>query len=161
LTAGKLRLALVILLLVWLAAAASPLAEQYAQTSRIRSALAGKSADERTAYFDNPGFQAARDIALAVPADGCVLVLAYAGPDAVTYYQVRFRYLLYPRRVRVAADSSTTLEACGYLAVFRDSAVHLRESPFAGSWDQAALEQRLGALRRITATDFVNVYTLP
>lgn len=156
-----MRLALVVLLLVWLAAAASPLAEQYAQTSRIRSALAGKSADQRSAYFDNPGFQAAQDMAPVVPADGCVLILAYTGPDAVTYYQARFRYLLYPRRVRVAADSSATVEGCGYLAVFRDSAVHLRESPFAGSWDQAALEQRLSALRRITATDFVNVYALP
>jgi hypothetical protein len=161
LTAGKLQVALVVLLLVWLAAAASPLAEQYAQTSRMRFALAGKSIDERTAYFDNPGFQGAQDIADAVPADECVVVLAYAGPDAVKYYQARFRYLLYPRRVLVAADSSTTVDGCGYLAVFRDSAAHLRESPFAGSWDEPSLQQRLSTLRRIAATDFVNVYALP
>jgi hypothetical protein len=161
LTAGKLRLVLIGLLLVWLAAAASPLAEQFAQTSRIRSALAGKSADDRTASFDNPAFQAAQDIAQAVPAEGCVLVLAYAGPDAVTYYQARFRYWLYPRRVHVASSSSASLEGCDYLAVFRDSAAHLRESVFAGSWDEPALQQRLRALRRVAATDFVNVYALP
>jgi hypothetical protein len=127
----------------------------------MRSALAGKSADQRSAFFDNPAFQAAQDVAQAVPADGCVLVLAYAGPDAVTYYQPRFRYLLYPRRVHVAADSSATMEGCGHLAVFRDSAVHLGESPFAGSWDQPALQQRLSALRRTAATDFIDVYALP
>ncbi len=127
----------------------------------MRSALAGKSADERTGSFDNPGFQAAQDIVATVPANGCVVVLAYTGPDAVAYYQARFRYLLYPRRVHVSADPSVTVESCGHLAVFRDSAIHLRESPFAGSWDEPALQQRLSALHRISATDFVHVYALP
>jgi hypothetical protein len=161
LAASRPRIALLALLLLWLAAAVMPLAEQFLQGSQMRAVLAGKSAAERTAYFDNPAFQAAQEIAQAVPADGCVVILAYAGPDAVQYYQARFRYLLYPREVHVFADASASVEGCGHLAVFYDSPEHLGQSPFSGTWDTQALSQRLKSLRRLLVTDAVDIYALP
>jgi hypothetical protein len=161
LTASRPRIALLALLLLWLAAAAMPLAEQFLQGSRMRAVLAGKSAAERTGYFDNPAFQAAEEIAQAVPADGCVVILAYAGPDAVQYYQARFRYLLYPRDVRVFAGIAASAERCGHLAVFYDSPGHLNQSPFSGTWDTQALKERLQSLRRLLVTDAVDIYALP
>ena len=138
-----------------------PLAKQFLQGSRMRAVLVGKSAAERTGYFDNPAFQASEEIAQAVPADGGVVILTYAGPDAVQYYQARFRYLLYPRDVRVFADTSASVEGCGHLAVFYDSPAHLSQSPFSGTWDSRALSQRLKSLRRLLVTDAVDIYALP
>jgi hypothetical protein len=161
LNAPRPSIALLALLLLWLAAAAMPLAEQFSQTSQMRAVLAGKGASERTAYFDNPAFQAAQEIAPAVPADGCVVILAYAGPDAVQYYQARFRYLLYPRQVHVLADASASVEGCGHLAIFYDSPEHLSQSPFAGTWDAQALKERLQSLRRLLVTGTVDIYALP
>ena len=160
-TVPRPRIALLALLLLWLAVAAMPLAEQLSQASQMRAVLAGKSTSERTAYFDNPAFQAAEEIAQAVPADGCVVILTYAGPDAVEYYRARFRYLLYPRQVHVLADASAAVESCGHLAVFYDSPEHLSQSPFAGTWDAQALKERLQSLRRLLVTDAVDIYALP
>jgi len=161
LTASRPRIALLALLLLWFAVAAMPLAKQFLQASQMRVELAGKSVSERTAYFDNPAFQAAEEIAQAVPADGCVVILAYAGPDAAQYYQARFRYLLYPRDVRVLAGTSASVEGCGHLAVFYDSPEHLSQSPFSGTWDARALRERLQSLRRLLVTDTVDIYALP
>jgi len=127
----------------------------------MRAALSGRGAAERTAYFDNPGLQATEEIARVVPPENCVTILAYAGPDAAEYYRARFRYLLYPRRVVLATDSAAESENCDYLAVFRDSAQNLRQSPYQGSWDQEGLKQRLALSRRLAASDFVDIFQLP
>lgn len=155
---AKARVALAALLLIGLGMAAPGLLDQYSQTSRLRSLLAGRNTDERSVFFDNPGFQAAQGIKQAVPADGCVAVLAYAGPAATEYYRARFRYLLYPRRVRLFDSTAATVGDCGHLAVFRDSQRNLSQEPFAGSWSEQELDQRLQALHRVAVGEVVDVY---
>ena len=126
-----------------------------------RKNLAGRSPDERQLYFDNPAYPLSIDLAAAVPADSCVNVLAYAGPNAANYYSARLDYLLYPRRVELSTDSSTDVESCEYLAVFQDLSRNLQADPFVGNWDTEALRQRVEDLTAIASTNTVSVYRLP
>ena len=126
-----------------------------------RESLASRSSDERQVYADNPAYPLSIDLAAVVPADSCVNVLAYAGPNAASYYSARLDYLLYPRRVEVSTNSATDVENCGYLAVFQDLSRNLQADPFAGNWDTEALRQRVEDLTAIASTDTVSVYRLP
>lgn len=138
---------------------ASPsLLAQWSAASRAREALGGMAFVERAAAVDHPAMTVARDVRQAVPTDGCVLVLAYAGPAAIDYYSARLDYLLYPRRVRVAADSKADLGECGYLAVFRDTPQNLQAEPFAGQWDSAALDERVRTLEPVGSGKAARVY---
>ncbi len=123
--------------------------------------LAGRTVDERTALLDNPGFRVAEEIELAVPANSCVLVLAYSGPAAVDYYQARLAYYLYPRRVRVADRVSARADGCEYLAVFRDSPQNLAAEPFRGAWDEQQFERRLASLDLVSDGDFADIFRVP
>lgn len=123
--------------------------------------LAGQSVAERASTVDNPAFAVAHEIASAVPADACVSVLAYAGADAIAYYDARFDYLLYPRRARVVANSDVPFEQCNFVAVFRDTPANLAVSPFAGRWDEAALSIRLAELDLVHRSDRVEVFRRP
>ena len=152
------QFALATLLIAWLAIATPGLRDQYSETTKVREMLGGRSVDERTALLDNPGFRVAEEIELAVPADSCVLVLAYSGPAAVDYYQARLAYYLYPRRVRVADRVSAPAKGCEYLAVFRDSAQNLAGAPFRGGWDEQQLKHRLAALDPLSDGDFADIF---
>jgi hypothetical protein len=152
---------LFVLLALWLLIAAPGLSERYVKWTDAKNLLESRSLDERTALLDSPAFPVAREIAKAVPPQGCVTVLAYAGPAAVDYYRARFAYLLYPRSVQVFADAGASVENCGFLAVFRDSRKNLAAEPFQGSWGEAQLQRRLETLESITAIGPVRVYRVP
>ena len=155
------QFALAALLVTWLALAAPPLGTQIGKTLRTRALFEGRDAAGRTSLFDNPGFRVAREIGAAVPPDECVGVLAYAGPAAIDYYQSRFAYYLYPRKVLVFDETAAAADGCRYLAVFRDSAQNLANEPFAGNWNQAELSKRLSALDHVLAGGLVQVYRVP
>ncbi len=155
------QFALATLLIAWLVIATPGLRDQYSETTKVREMLGGRSVDERTALLDNPGFRVAEEIELAVPADSCVLVLAYSGPAAVDYYQARLAYYLYPRRVRVVDRISTPAEGCEYLAVFRDSPRNLAAEPFRGTWDEKQLERRLSSLDLVSDGRFADIFRIP
>ena len=127
----------------------------------LRKALRGRSLAERTALFDHPGFRVAEEIGRAVPAAGCVLILAYSGPSAVDYYRARMAYYLYPRQVSVADCVSIQVEDCQYLAVFRDSPQNLAVAPFQGTWDTVQLERRLSSLDPVSQGKFAAVFRTP
>ena len=112
---------------------------------------------------DPVAIQVARDVAAGVPDTGCVTVLAYAGEDARAYYRGRLAYLLYPRQVRLAVNSRAGNGDgdCEFLSVFRDTAANLRQSPFAGRWDQAELDQRLAGLPLVHQGERAAVYRIP
>lgn len=149
-----------LLLAAWIAVGWSGFERQYRMTAGIRARLADRSANERALAFDAPGLTAVRRIAEAVEPSACVLVLAHAGPAALDYYRARFAYELYPRRVRLAADSAAESADgdCRYLAVFRDSEANLAAEPFAGAWDSAQLEARLDGLEPVSRGDFARIY---
>ena len=155
------QFALAALLIAWLAIAAPGLIDQYSETAQVREMLGGRTVDERTAMLDNPGFRVAEEIEGAVPADGCVLILAYAGPAAVDYYRARMTYYLYPRRVRVVDHISAPDQGCEYLAVFRDSPQNLAAEPFRGKWDEQQLERRLSSLDRVSDGKFADIFRVP
>lgn len=155
------QLALAALLVAWLALATTPLRRQIDETLRTRALFEGRDAAERTALFDNPGFRVAQEIGSAVPPNECVVVLAYAGPAAVDYYQSRFAYYLYPRKVLVFDEIAAKEDECRYVAVFRDTAQNLANEPFAGRWNQADLEERVGALDHVQAGELTEVYRVP
>lgn len=122
--------------------------------------MGAKAPEQRAATLDNPAYRVAAGIRPYVPAEACVGVLAYAGPAAIDYYRARLAYLLYPRRVRVAADSAARFEDCAYLALFRDTEANLAAAPFAGAWDRAELERRLRSLETIFSGSRVSLYRL-
>lgn len=142
-----------------LALAVPPLAEQWRAWGDLAPRLDGRNLDERLALFDTPGYPVAQAIAANVPEEGCVMVAAYAGPDAVNYYQARLPYFLYPRRVHLRADSGVTAEDCRYLAVFRDTRQNLAASPFSGTWEQETLDARTGAMERVHGDTLVTIYS--
>ena len=152
-------LALYAVLALWTVLAASPLAQQWSRQREMLRALGDADPAQRTALLDSPAFPAAHAIAEAVPADACVQVLAYAGPGAIDYYNARFDYLLYPRRVSVSADAAAATD-CDYLAVFRDTQQNLAAEPFAGEWDEAALEARTAGAERLGGDANVMLYKL-
>ncbi len=155
------QLVLAALLVAWLALAAPPLRTQIDKTLRTRTLFEGRGAAERTSLLDNPGFRVAQEIGAAVPPNGCVVVLAYAGPAAIDYYQSRFAYYLYPRKVLVFDAVSATAGDCRYLAVFRDTPRNLANEPFAGRWNQADLSSRLSTLDPVQSGDLARVYRVP
>lgn len=155
------QLTLAALLAAWLALAAPPLRTQIDKTLNTRVLFEGRDMAERTALLDNPGFRVAQEIGSAVPLNECVVVLAYAGPAAIDYYQSRFAYYLYPRKVLVFDAVSASADDCRYLAVFRDTAQNLANEPFAGRWNQADLNKRLNALDHVNAGELTQVYQVP
>ena len=155
------QLALAALLVVWLALAATPLRTQIDKTLKARTLFGGRDAAERTSLLDNPGFRVAQEIASAVPPRECVVVLAYAGPAAIDYYQSRFAYYLYPRKVLVFDEIDAAADGCRYLSVFRDTAQNLASEPFVGNWDQADLGERLSALDPVQSGELARVYRVP
>jgi hypothetical protein len=134
---------------------------QWERSRQVRNVLAGKSPAERAALLDNPAYPVAQTIAGAAPADACVAVLAYAGPAAAEYYNARFAYLLYPRRVEVFAGSAASKENCAYLAVFRDTPQNLDADPFAGQWSEDELAARLSGAELLARDAAASVYRLP
>lgn len=140
--------------------AAPGLSQRYSRLSDTRDLLGSRSVEERSLLLDNPAFPVAKEIQQVVPPQGCVTVLAYAGPAAIDYYRARLGYLLYPRRVQVSADSESSAEDCGFLAVFRDSRQNLAAEPFQGNWDESQLRSRLGSLERLDG-ERVQLYRVP
>ena len=155
------QFALAALLVAWLALTAPPLRTQIDKTLRTRALFEGRDADQRTALVDNPGFRVAQEIGIAVPPSECVVVLAYAGPAAIDYYQSRFAYFLYPRKVMVSDAVDANQDGCGYLAVFRDTPRNLASEPFAGRWNQADLGKRLSGLEPVQSGELTRIYRVP
>ena len=155
------HIALFVLLLLWLLIAAPGLAERYTKWNGAENLLASRTLEERSALLDSPASPVARAIANTVPPQGCVTVLAYAGPAAIDYYRARFAGLLYPRRVRVFADSAASAENCEFLAIFRDSRKNLAAEPFQGSWDETELQRRVEALESVASDGPVRLYRVP
>ena len=143
---------------LWIAAAAPSLVKQFQRTAATWNLLSDKTHRERSLLLDTPAFAVGREIARAVPPQGCVVVLAHAGPAAIDYYRSRLRYLLYPRRVHTFDRTSATVEDCPFLAVFRDTDQNLAAEPFSGEWRQAELRDRARALRRLNEGTGVAVY---
>jgi hypothetical protein len=141
---------LAIVFTAWVAFAWPAVRSQGSKTLSTWYRLAPLSGQERALAIDPVAIQVARDIAAGVPDTGCVTVLAYAGEDARAYYRGRLAYLLYPRHIRLAANSRAGDGSgngdCEFLSVFRDTAANLRQSPYTGKWDQAELDQRLANL---------------
>ena len=138
--------------------AAPSLLEQWERQSSMLGRLSSLNAEERAQALDNPAVPVSERIAAAVPADGCVTVLAYAGPAAIDYYNARLDYLLYPRRVQVYPDAAAELEGCPVFAVFRDTQQNLALEPYQGRWDDAALGQRIASADRISSDEIVAIY---
>lgn len=113
---------------------------------------------QRSRTVDSVAFPLAEEIAAHVPADGCVSVLAYAGPDAIEYYRPRLAYLLYPRRSLVVPRTGGGLKDCEHLAVYRDTPENLAVSPFAGRWDQPKLDERTAELELVASSRGVLIY---
>lgn len=107
---------------------------------------------------DYPAYVVAEQVQQATPPDACVLFLAYTGPEHVNYYKTRFDYYLYPRWVRIDANSAAAAENCRYLAVFRDASRNLAEEPFRGHWDEDQLRHRLASMEKIHAGPHVEIY---
>lgn len=149
---------LAIVFTAWVAFAWPAMRSQAAKTLSTWDRLAPLSGQERALAVDPMAIQVARDVAVGVPDTGCVTVLAYAGEDARAYYQGRLAYLLYPRQVRLAVNSRAGAEDCEFLSVFRDTAANLRQSSFAGRWDQAELDQRLAGLPLVHQGERAAVY---
>jgi hypothetical protein len=137
------------------------LSEQFSNTERARAALGPLTWDQRAAAVDQPAFQLAREIARLVPDRGCVLMLAYAGPEHLRYYRSRFAYYLYPRRVRLTDQSSESASGCSYLAVFRDSRQSLAQDPFRGHWDDHELAARTAQMSKLFSSPQLEVFQSP
>lgn len=144
--------------MAWLGLSAGPLAKTYEDGSRLREALGDRDADERLAALDHPGYRIAQRLIEAVPADACVVVMAYAGPAAIDYYRSRFNYFLYPRRVSVYPDSDADITGCDFVAVFRDTRQNLAAEPFQGTWDDEELRARLSAFQLSSDGELVQIY---
>ena len=138
--------------------AAPSVLEQWERQSSMLGRLGGLTAEERAQALDNPATPVAERVAAAVPPDGCVALLAYAGPAAIEYYNARLDYLLYPRRVEVYPDPAAELEGCAVFAVFRDTEQNLALEPYQGQWDDAALAERIGAAERLGGDAIVAIY---
>lgn len=138
--------------------AAPSLIEQWERQRAMLGRLGRLNAAERAQALDNPAVPVAERLAAVISADGCVAVLAYAGPAAIDYYNPRLDYLLYPRRVQVYADAAAELESCDTFAVFRDTQQNLALEPYQGQWDAAALAQRIASAERIGGDEIVAVY---
>ncbi|MEZ5393650.1 MAG: hypothetical protein R2724_12460 [Bryobacterales bacterium] len=151
-------LALFALTGVYAALAAPELMEQWERPSALRASVGRLTGEERAQALDNPAVPVAERIAAAVPADGCVSVLAYAGPAAIDYYNARLDYLLYPRRVQVYPNVTGALEDCDAFAVFRDTQQNLALEPFQGEWDDAALAERIRGAERLGGDEIVSIY---
>ncbi len=152
------RLLLLALLGVWMYLCWPHLSEQVSNTRQARAALASLSWEDRAAAVDPPGYRVAEEIARVVPACGCVLVLGYTGPEHLRYYQSRFAYYLYPRRVRFSDQTDAPAGGCAFLAVFRDTPASLAQEPFRGRWDEERLRQRTAALTRLFAEERVEIF---
>lgn len=138
--------------------AAPSLLEQWNRQGAMLARIGGMTAEDRARALDNPAVPAAERIAATVPPEGCVAVLAYAGPAAVDYYNARLDYLLYPRRVQVYAEAAAALEGCDAFAVFRDTQQNLAAEPFQGQWDDAALAERIRGAERLGGDEVVAIY---
>ena len=82
-------------------------------------------------------------------------------PEFPDYYQSRFAYFLYPRKVIVFDAVDANQDGCGYLAVFRDTPRNLASEPFAGRWNQADLGKRLSGLEPVQSGELTRIYRVP
>jgi hypothetical protein len=138
--------------------AAPALLRQWDRQSATLGGIGRLTPPERARALDNPAVPVAERIATMVPPDGCIAVLAYAGPAAIDYYNARLDYLLYPRRVQVSSDAAVKLEGCKFFAVFRDTEQNLAVEPFQGQWDDAALAERIRGAQRLGGDELVAIY---
>lgn len=152
------RLFLLAALAVWMYLCWPHLTEQAATTQQAWTELKNLSWDDRTAIEWRAGYRAVQEIARAVPSDGCVLILSRTGPQHMRYYESRFPYYLYPRRVRFSDHTDAPAEGCGYLAVFQDTPQNLAQEAFQGRWDEAELADRTARLTKVLAGERVVVF---
>lgn len=152
------RILLLALLAVWVLIAWPSLSRQFAALEYWKSRLAGRPLSERAAMVDYPAYIVAEQVKQVTPRDACILFVAYTGPEHVNYYKTRFDYYLYPRRVRIQADTGAVAENCPYIAVFRDSQRNLAEEAFRGHWDEDQLRHRLAPLEKLHAGPHVDIY---
>ncbi len=152
------RILLLVLFGVWIAIAWPGLSRQFATLEYWKQRLGDRPAAERAAMMDYPAYVVAEQVTRATPPDACVVFLAYTGPEHVNYYKTRFDYYLYPRRVRIYADTGAAPEGCPWVAVFRDAPRNLAEEPFRGSWNDDQLRQRLAAMEKVASGLHVEIY---
>ncbi len=152
------RVLLLALFAVWVAVAWGPLTQQFEALDQWESRLGERSMEERAALLDFPAYSVAEVVKQATPSTACILFLAYTGPEHVNYYKTRFDYHLYPRRVKIEANTGATAENCEYVAVFRDVPGNLQVEPFGGHWDEAQLRERLAGLEKVASGPQVETY---
>ena len=144
-TAPRAPLLLLAVLAVWMGVTWPNLDEQLSTTRQTWDTLGGLSWEERNALEWPAGYRAVQEIARSVPPAACVQILARTSPDRLQYYQARFPYHLYPRRLRFGDGGGT----CEYLALFRDDA---------GTWDEPRVRERAASRTRIFAGERVEIY---
>ncbi len=152
------RLLLLALFALWVAFAWTPLSQQFSASEQWQERLADRSLSERAGLIDYPAYIVAEQVKQVTPPDACILFLSYTGPEHVNYYKTRFDYYLYPRRVRIYANTGAEAENCPYLAVFRDSPRNLAVEAFGGVWNEDQLRQRLAHLKKIHSDPHVEIY---
>ena len=143
---------------LWVALAWPGLSRQFAKLEYYRNQLGERSVSERAALLDYPAYVVAEQVRRVTPDDACILFLSYTGPEHVNYYKTRFDYYLYPRRVRIYADTGAVAENCPYVAVFRDAPRNLAEEPFRGVWNEDQLRHRLASMDKIYAGPHLEIY---
>ena len=154
----KPHAAVAVFFVLSMALAAPRLSEQLDHTISSWNRYGRLSLDERAEEAIRRTLGLARQITSTVPEGECILLLAYTGPSMLDFYRQRLGYDLYPRRVHVAANSSSKRENCVYLAVFRDSAADLRSDPFQGRWNETELNRRLESMDLIASKDGLDIY---
>jgi hypothetical protein len=112
---SRTRLVLLGLLLVWMTLAWPNLEEQWNTTREAWSVLGPLSWQDRNAFEWKAGYQAVQEIANQVPPGACVAVLTRTAPDKLAYYQARFPYYLYPRRLKF-----NDAAGCDHVALLRE-----------------------------------------
>ena len=152
------RILLLALFGVWVLVAWPPLSRQFTNLELRRGQLGDRTVAQRAAILDYPAFGVAQQVKRVTPSGACILFLAYTGPEHVNYYKTRFDYYLYPRRIRILADSGAVAENCEYVAVFRDSDANLAEEPFRGHWNEDQLQHRLTGLEKIHSGRHIDIY---
>ncbi len=114
---SRLRLGLLGLLAVWMFLAWPNLEEQWGAMQQARAELGPLSWEERSGIEWRAGHQAALDILRNTPPDACVAITAQTTPEKLAYYQARFPYYLYPRKLKWGPAP----EGCGYVALFSET----------------------------------------
>jgi len=151
-------LLLLALFALWVLIAWPSLSQQFAKLESSWDKLGDRTTPQRASMLDYPAYGAALQVKRATPDDACILFLAYTGPEHVNFFKTRFDYYLYPRHIKIYADSGAIAENCPYLVVFHDADANLSEEPFRGVWNEEQLRRRVAGMEHIQSGRHIEIY---